>query len=94
MRLDQVPQVPHLAGPGVPGSAALRQRLRLVVAGNVGAAIKDLGVALGDGAVKCDGFRVEIAVGCGSDMKWRWRSSPRTRVALSSPASCATIGGR
>jgi len=40
---------------------ALRQRLRLVVAGDFGAAIEDPGVALGDGAVKRDEFRVEIA---------------------------------
>jgi hypothetical protein len=39
------------------GSAALRQRLRLVVAGDVRAAIEDPGAALGDGAVKCDEFR-------------------------------------
>ena len=43
------------------GSTALRQRLWLVVARDVGAAIEDPGVALGDGAVKCDEFRVEIA---------------------------------
>ena len=43
------------------GSAALRQRLRLVVAGDAGAAIEDPGVALGDGAVKCHEFLVEIA---------------------------------
>jgi hypothetical protein len=42
-------------------SAALRQRLRLVVAGDVRPAIEDPGAALGDGAVKCDEFRVEVA---------------------------------
>ena len=36
-------------------------RLRLVVAGDVGAAIEDAGIALGDGAVKCHEFRVEVA---------------------------------
>jgi hypothetical protein len=35
--------------------------LRLVVAGDVGAAIEDPGAALGDGAVKGDEFRVEVA---------------------------------
>src|SRR3984893_9475804 len=43
-----------------PGSATLRQRLRLVVAGDFGAAIEDPGAALGDGAVKGDEFRVEV----------------------------------
>src|SRR5215469_9521581 len=43
------------------GSAALRQRLWLVVAGDSGAAIEDPGVALGDGAVKCHEFRVDIS---------------------------------
>ena len=43
------------------GSTALRQRLRLVVAGDVGAAIEDPGVALCDGAVKRREFRIEIA---------------------------------
>jgi len=39
----------------------LRQRLRLVVAGDVGATLEDPGVALGDGAVKRHEFRVEVA---------------------------------
>jgi len=43
------------------GSAALRRRLRLVVAGDVGAAIEDPGAALGDGAVKGHEFQVEVA---------------------------------
>src|SRR6267143_6351687 len=47
-------------GPG-PGSAALRQRLWFVVAGDFGAAIEDPGAALGDGAVKRHKFRVEVA---------------------------------
>src|ERR1700730_9350371 len=47
-------------GPG-PGSAALRQRLWFVVAGDFGAAIEDPGAALGDGAVKRHEFRVEVA---------------------------------
>src|SRR5467141_1690426 len=44
------------------GSAALRRRLRLVVAGDVRPAIEDPGAALGDGAVKCDEFRVEAGL--------------------------------
>ena len=51
----------------------MRQRLRLVVAGDVCSAIEDPGVALGDGAVKRDEFRVEITGRRGSDMKWWWR---------------------
>jgi hypothetical protein len=43
------------------GSAALRQHLRLVVAGDARAAIGDPGAALGDGAVKCHEFRIEVA---------------------------------
>ena len=43
------------------GSAALRQHLRLVVAGDARAATEDQGAALGGGAVKCDEFRVEVA---------------------------------
>jgi hypothetical protein len=39
----------------------LRQRLRLVVIGDVRAAVEDPGVALGDGAVERHEFRVEIA---------------------------------
>jgi hypothetical protein len=61
VRLSQVPQVGASPHSGGAGSTAFRPRLRLVVAGDVGAAIKDLGVALGDRAVECDEFRVEIA---------------------------------
>ena len=43
------------------GSAALRQHLRLVVAGDARAAIEDPGMALGDGAVKRNEFRIEVA---------------------------------
>src|SRR6266404_7485378 len=43
------------------GSAALRQYLRLVVAGDGRAAIEDPGAALGGGAVKRHEFRVEVA---------------------------------
>ena len=39
----------------------MRERLRLIVIGDVGAAIKDPGVTLGDGAVKGHEFGVEIA---------------------------------
>src|SRR5439155_1659029 len=39
------------------GSAALRQRVRLVVAGDFGAAIEDPGAPLGDGAMKGDDHR-------------------------------------
>jgi hypothetical protein len=49
----------HLSAP--PGSAALRRRLRFVVAGDFAAAIEDPGAALGDGAVQRHEFRVEIA---------------------------------
>ena len=51
---------PHLTRAPGAGSAALRQRLRLVVAGDVGAAIEDPGVALGVGAVQCHEFQVEV----------------------------------
>jgi hypothetical protein len=43
------------------GAAALGQRLRLVVAGDFGAAIEDPGAALGDGAVQRHEFRLEVA---------------------------------
>jgi hypothetical protein len=39
----------------------LRRRPRLVVAGDARAAIEDPGAALGDGAVKRDEFRIEVA---------------------------------
>ena len=48
---------PTRLGPVQPRCASA---LRLVVAGDVGAAI-EAGAALGDGAVKCDEFRVEVA---------------------------------
>jgi len=51
---------PRLALGG--GLTALRERLRLVVAGDVGAAIEDLGVAFGDGVVKCHELGFEIAL--------------------------------
>src|SRR6266446_10997784 len=43
------------------GSAASRQHLRLVVAGDARAAIEDPGAALGSGAVQRDEFRIEVA---------------------------------
>ena len=77
-------------GPG-PGSAALRQRLWFVVAGDFGAATEDPGAALGDGAVKGDEFRVEVAARL--RLRHEMAMAPRTSVALSSPASWAALVG-
>src|SRR5215472_6482708 len=60
-RLEQVLRAPHLTRAVGAGSAALRQRLWLVVASDFGAAIEDPGVALGDGTVKRHEFGGEIA---------------------------------
>jgi hypothetical protein len=71
----------------------LRQRLRLVVAGGVRAAIEDPGVPFGDGAVKCHEFGVEIAVRLLLCREMVMAILAAHEEALSSLASSATSVG-
>src|SRR6266436_1980759 len=76
------------------GSAALRQHLRLVVAGDVRPAIEDPGAALGDGAVKGDEFRVEVAARLRLRHKMVMAILAAHAGALSSPANHPTCDFR